>query len=182
MGNSAGADCNYAVLFCPMATRFILLAFGLRSCHEVHGVTNPYVSKRAPREFRNWRVQGKSETGRIRFRRVQFELSEFFGPHRVPERELSEFLSPYNLCAKANSPSFFVSQSSPSLAQNSVSSLFRNSTLETAFCPFPRNPPTLCQPFANPLPTRRQPFANPLPTFSANPSPTPSVRGPQAPI
>ena len=50
------------------------------------------------------------------------------------------------------------------------------------------NPPTLCQPFAkfqplaNPLPTLRQPFANPLPTFSASPSPTPSFRGPQAPV
>ena len=41
------------------------------------------------------------------------ELSEFFGPHRVQERELSEFLSAYYLCAKANSPSF--SQNSPSL-------------------------------------------------------------------
>ena len=34
------------------------------------------------------------------------ELSEFFGPHRVPWRELSEFLSAYYLCAQANSPSF----------------------------------------------------------------------------
>ena len=39
------------------------------------------------------------------------ELSEIFGPHRVPGRELSEFLSAYYLCAKANSPS---------LPQNSV--------------------------------------------------------------
>ena len=44
------------------------------------------------------------------------ELSEFFGPHRVPGRELStEFLSAYYLCAKADSPSFFFSQNSPSL-------------------------------------------------------------------
>ena len=35
------------------------------------------------------------------------ELSEFFGPHRVPGRELSELLSAYYSCAKANSPSFF---------------------------------------------------------------------------
>ena len=50
------------------------------------------------------------------------------------------------------------------------------------------NPPTLRKPFANPVPTLRQPFANLsptlcqpfLPTFSANPSPTPSFRGPQA--
>ena len=34
------------------------------------------------------------------------ELSEFCGPHRVPGRELSEFLSAYYLCVKANSPSF----------------------------------------------------------------------------
>ena len=45
------------------------------------------------------------------------ELGEFFGP-RVPGRELSEFLSAYYLCTKANSPSF--SQNSPSLLQNSV--------------------------------------------------------------
>ena len=49
------------------------------------------------------------------------ELSEFFCPHRVLERELSEFLSAYYLCAKVNSPSF---------SQNSPSSLFRNSTLQ----------------------------------------------------
>ena len=65
------------------------------------------------------------------------ELSEFFGPHRVPGRELSEFLSAYYLCAKANSPS--LPQNSPSLPQNSVSSLSRNSTLETVFRPFPTN-------------------------------------------
>ena len=35
------------------------------------------------------------------------ELSEFFCPHRAPGRELSEFLSAYYLCAKANSPIFF---------------------------------------------------------------------------
>ena len=62
-----------------------------------------------------------SEMGRIRFRRVRVEhpkLREFFGPHRVPGRELSEFLSAYYLCAKANTPSF--SKNSPSLPQNSV--------------------------------------------------------------
>ena len=35
------------------------------------------------------------------------ELSEFFGPHRVPGSELSEFLSAYYLCVSPNSPSFF---------------------------------------------------------------------------
>ena len=75
--------------------------------------------------------------GHIRCR-SNTELSEFFfGPHRLPGRELSELLSAYYLCAKTNSPSFF-SQSSPSLVQNSVSSLFRNSTVETVFSPFPR--------------------------------------------
>ena len=46
------------------------------------------------------------------------ELSEFFGPHWVPGRELGELLSAYYLCAKANSPSF--SQNSLSLPKNSV--------------------------------------------------------------
>ena len=63
------------------------------------------------------------------------ELSEFFGAHWVPGSELSEFLSAYDLCAKKNSPSF--SQNSPSLPQSSVSSLFRDSTLQTVFRPFP---------------------------------------------
>ena len=58
-----------------------------------------------------------------------------FGAHWVPGSELSEFLSAYYWCAKANSPSF--SQNPPSLPQNSVSSFFRNSTLETVFRPFP---------------------------------------------
>ena len=79
-------------------------------------------------------------------------LSEFFGPRRVPRRELSEFCWAYDLCAKANSPSF--PQNSPSLPQNSVSSLFRNSTLETVFRPFSQGPNCgarfscrLCPPF-----------------------------------
>ena len=42
------------------------------------------------------------------------ELSEFFWAHWVLGSELSEFLSPYYLCAKANSPSF--SQNSPMFA------------------------------------------------------------------
>ena len=50
------------------------------------------------------------------------ELSELLAPHPVPQRELSEFRSAYYLCVKAISPSS--SQNSPSLAQNSVSSLF----------------------------------------------------------
>ena len=52
--------------------------------------------------------------------------------------------------------------------------------LPTLCQPFANPSPTLRQPFANPSPTLRQPFASPLPTFSANPSPSPSFRGPQA--
>ena len=51
-----------------------------------------------------------SETGRLRFRGARFQtLSSvsFFGAHWVSASELSEFLSAYYLCAKANSPSFF---------------------------------------------------------------------------
>ena len=47
----------------------------------------------------------------------------------------SEIFSVYDLCAQANAPSF--SQGSASFAQNSVSSLFRDSALETVFCQFP---------------------------------------------
>ena len=64
------------------------------------------------------------------------ELSEFsFGPQRGPGRELSEFLSAYYLCAKAKSPSCFAELTE---FENAVSSLFRNSTLETVFRPFPK--------------------------------------------
>ena len=62
------------------------------------------------------------------------ELSEFFGAHWAPGSELSEFLSASYLCAKSDR---VFSQNSPSLPQNSVSSLLRNSALETVFRPFP---------------------------------------------
>ena len=81
------------------------------------------------------------ETDQIRFRRVRFQTPSSvrnFGPHRVPGRELGEFLSAYYLCAKVNSESPSFSQNSPTFPQNSVSSLFRNSTLETVFRAFPR--------------------------------------------
>ena len=45
------------------------------------------------------------------------ELRSFLGHHRVPARDLSEFLSANDVCADADSPS---------LVQNSVSPLFRN--------------------------------------------------------
>ena len=56
------------------------------------------------------------------------EHSEFFGPHRVPGRELSEFLSAYYLCAKAKSPSFCfaeLTEFAVKLSEFSVSSLLR---------------------------------------------------------
>ena len=69
------------------------------------------------------------------------ELSEFFRAHRVPGSELSEFLSAYYLWAKGNSPSL------PKGTHRvcPVSSLFRNSTLETVFRPFPKNAPKFFQ-------------------------------------
>ena len=45
--------------------------------------------------------------GQSRFRRVRVQTPNsvsFFGPHRVLEGELCVFLSPYYLCAIANSP------------------------------------------------------------------------------
>ena len=56
-----------------------------------------------------------------------------FWPSPSSGGKLSEFLSAYYLCANATSPSCW--QNSPSLLQNSVSSFFRNSTLEAVFCP-----------------------------------------------
>ena len=61
------------------------------------------------------------------------ELSEFVCLTEV--RGESSVSSSQPICAKANSPSF--SQNSPSLPQSSVSSLFRNSALETVFPPLP---------------------------------------------
>ena len=81
----------------------------------------------------------KSETGRIQFRRAQFQTPSsvsFFYAHRVPGRELSEFLSAYFLCAKANSPSFF--SRTHQVCPKTQWVLFRNSTLETVFRLFPK--------------------------------------------
>ena len=77
--------------------------------------------------------------GRIRFRRARSQTPNtvsFWLSPSSRERALSELLSAYYLCVKADSSS--VSWNSPSLAQNSVSSLFGNSTLETVFRPFPK--------------------------------------------
>ena len=54
-----------------------------------------------------------SERGRIRFQRAQFQTPSsvsFVCRHRVAGRELSEFLSAFHLCSKANSPSFLPSE------------------------------------------------------------------------
>ena len=56
-------------------------------------------------------------------------LTQFWG-----ESSVSSSQPIICVCDKANSPRF--SLSSPSLSQNSVSSLLRNSTFETVFCPF----------------------------------------------
>ena len=74
-------------------------------------------------EFHTWPGDAsESETGKYGFggeygfkHRVQFRRARFQTPNSVSflaltefrERELSEFLSAYYLCAKANSPSFF---------------------------------------------------------------------------
>ena len=55
------------------------------------------------------------------------ELSEFFGPRRVPGTELSEFLLAYHLCAKPTHRVF-----------RRTRRVCRNSTLETVFRPFPK--------------------------------------------
>ena len=68
--------------------------------------------------------------------RFQTPSSEsFYCAHRVPGRELSEFLSAYHFFRESELTEFL--QYSPRLPQNSLSSLFRNSTLETVFRPFP---------------------------------------------
>ena len=105
--------------------RSLLLLFSRRCAENIAIAGNLF---RKPRN---------SETGRIRFRGVRFQTPNsvsFFWAHWVPGSELSEFLSAYYLWAKANSPS--LTQNSPSSPQNSVSSLLRNSTLETVFRPF----------------------------------------------
>ena len=67
----------------------------------------------SPKSAQTCKIASKhvSEMGQIRFRTPN--SVSFLAPHRVPGRGLSEFLSAYYLCAKANSPSF--SQNSPSL-------------------------------------------------------------------
>ena len=60
------------------------------------------------------------------------ELSESFGPHRVPGRELSEFRSVYYLCAKANSPSFFfpeLTEFAPKLSEFSSPKQYSRSSI-----------------------------------------------------
>ena len=96
-----------------------------------------------PSDF--WRdlLLTNSETGRRRFRGVRCRVSKhrakwvFRGTLSFGERAQSVPFSLLFVCVNANSPSF--PQNWPSLLQNSVSSLFRNSTLETVFRPFPAN-------------------------------------------
>ena len=80
-----------------------------------------------------------AETGRIRFRRVRFQtpssvsflgLTEFQGANAVSSSQPI-------ICVPKRTHRVFFSQNSPSLPRNSVSSLLRNSTLETVLRPFP---------------------------------------------
>ena len=92
-----------------------------------------------------------SKTGRIRFRRVWFQTpnSVSFLPSPSSRETVSSsqpiigVLKRTRQVFSQNSPSF--SQNSPSLPQNAVSSLFRNSTLETV-PPFPNTKQVLAGP------------------------------------
>ena len=66
------------------------------------------------------------------------ELSEFFGPHRVPGRELSEFLSAFFFGVKMGTHWVYFTELAEFATELSEFSIFRNSTLETVFRPFPR--------------------------------------------
>ena len=82
-----------------------------------------------------------SETGRIRFRGVRFQTPNsvsFFGLTEFRGANSVSSFRPIICVQTRHSPSF--SQNSPSVPQNSVSSLLRNSTLETVFGPLPNNP------------------------------------------
>ena len=65
------------------------------------------------------------------------ELSEFFGPHRVPGRELSEFLSSYCFCAKANLQNIFaeLTEFAAELSEFSIPKQYsRNRIPHVSFC------------------------------------------------
>ena len=107
------------------------------------------MSVTSPRRSDYWWVPF-SETGRIRFRRVRFQtpnsvsflgLTEFRGANSVsssrpiicvPKRTHRVFRGTHRVCRRTQ--------------WGSVSSLLRNSTLETVFRPFPTFPPKHIQP------------------------------------
>ena len=103
-------------------SRFVLSSIFLS---QVKGPT-----RNVPEWVRDTIPCDSSEMGRIRFRRAGLQTPDILGPHRVPGREVSEFLLAYHVCTKANSPFFGGAQNSPSLPWNSVSSLCRNSQLK----------------------------------------------------
>ena len=74
---------------------------------------------------------GPLGTGRIRVRRVQFET-----PSPVISLALTEFWGERMNSVSSSQPVLCAITNSPSLPQNSVSSLCRSSTLETVFRPF----------------------------------------------
>ena len=66
------------------------------------------------------------------------ELSEFFGPHRAPGRELSEFLSAYDLC-QSEVTEFFaeLTEFAAELSQSSLPKQYSRNSIPPAFRPLP---------------------------------------------
>ena len=101
----------------------------------------------APRreEVRVWKLENGHWTNFRRGDLSNTELSEFFGPRRVPGRELSEFLSDYSIVCVCQSK---LAEFFPELTEFAVKlseaqwvlfSETGNSTLETVCRPFPKN-------------------------------------------
>ena len=112
-----------------------------RSLSEWPLVLSPIVGTRTAHMSKT-KVERKSETGRIRFRRVRFQtpssvgffaLTEFWGENSVSSSQPI-------ICVTKRTHRVFrrTHRVCPTTQWGSVSSLFRNSTLETVFRPFPR--------------------------------------------
>ena len=114
-------------------------------CARARGVWHGF-QKFSERLANLWNAQsGTSETGQIRFRRVRFQtpssVSFFLRSHRVPGRELGEFLSAYYFCVPKRTHRA-CRRTHRVTPKNSVSSVFRISTLETV-CRHPLFPQCL---------------------------------------
>ena len=107
-----------------------------------------------PKKARKGRSGQKSETGRIRFRGVRFQT-----PNSVSFFGLTEFRGENSV--SFSEPIICVPKRTHRVPQNSVSSLFRNSTLETVFRPFPiirAEKDTQTQRFHQKIPCLNPPF------------------------